>query len=152
MGIFDHYQYERTPRVPKGYYWAELCDVNTDPSRKGDPMITITVRLNKQPGLRIKDYMSQASEYFNRNVSRVCDCFGVEAEDEKIPTWPGAIGVVHLKEDGEYMRIDRYVAKEDVGTIEGLGQWEGPMPERQTITSIPRSDAASPQDDDELPF
>lgn len=151
MGMFDRYQYERAPKVEKGYYWVELCDYDTTPSKKGIPMITITVRLNKVPGMRIKDYIVQ-NEYFNINVSRLCDCFGIEADDEKMQTWPGAIGVVLLKEDGDYMRIGRYIHREEVNTIEGLGAWEGPMPERQTISAIPRSDAASPEDDSELPF
>jgi hypothetical protein len=151
MSIFSTYHPEHTPRVANGDYLVEIVDFSDKPTKKGDPMLTVTVRLNKV-NLRVSEYFVAGTEFFNAKLTRFYECFGIEVGDQNPRTWIGAVGAVALKEDGEYMRISRMYPK-DHENAKKL-EWEGPMPERQTINSLPSGEVfgGPAADDDELPF
>lgn len=154
MGAFDNYRPEHQPRVSKGDYWVEIIDAKEDQTKKNhDDMIVIQVRLNKV-NLRVRDYLVSTTEFFNAKLTSLMECFGIPTDNEQLRSWIGAIGVVRLTEDGEYMRISRYFHPQSE-EAKRVGPWDGPIPNRMTVSSLPeRSDAASPEDDDDgsLPF
>lgn len=151
MSAFDGYKPEHRSISP-GDYWCEIVETSDQPSKTGKPMITITVRLAKA-NIRIKEYFVAGTEFFNSKLTAFYECFSIALGNDEIMSWVGAIGVVRLKEDKdnpEYLRIARFLNAESE-EAKKLGPWEGPKPEQQTVSQL-RSDAASPEDDDELPF
>lgn len=159
MSVFDNYRPEQRPRLKKGLYRVEIIDAEETRSKKDAPMLVITIRPNVA-NARIKDFMVSTTNWFNATLTEFYECFGIEVGDENMAGWVGATGVVYLDEDGQYMRIKRYV-KAGSDEEKSVDPWDGPLPERQTVRTI--SDAADPNeddfpsstsadDDDELPF
>ena len=150
------YQYERG--IKPGKYWVEVLEASEGLTKeKQIPKITFIVRPNTN-GMRIYETVVQGDK-FNWRMSLFFDCFNIERGNFDFATWVGAIGLVELKEDGQYMRIARYIPYEEA--VKDELQWEGPRPERQTVTNIPCANDYSPDDDrsqaaadddDELPF
>jgi hypothetical protein len=157
MGTWDSYKYEQRPRLTKGKYWVEILEAESGFTKtKGEPKITLVVRPNNA-NMRIYKTIVK-NDWFNSDMSEFFDCFGIEPGNFDFATWVGAIGMVFLDESGKYMEVKRFIPLAD--TKDGP-QWEGPRPERQTVTQIPsagsypadddRSQGAA-DDDDELPF
>ncbi len=156
MGSFDSYRYERG--IKPGMYWVEVLEAAEGLTKeKQIPKITVVVRPNTV-NMRVFETIVQGDK-FNWRMSLFFDCFNIERGNFDFATWSGAIGLVELKEDGNFMRIGRYIPYDEA--VKGDLHWEGPKPERQTITSIPSADSypanddrrqAAADDDDELPF
>lgn len=155
MSVFQNYHYEQQPKL-KGKHWVEILDVKQDVSKTtGRDMLVVTVRPNTR-NFTIKDYFVNGTPSFNGRLSSFYDSFDIPAGDEETLTWRGAIGVAFLREDDRgFTKVGSYISRAEVEKSKDIPAWEGPVPERATISSLPtRSDAADPNDDgnDELPF
>lgn len=145
MSNWSDYAYEKPKRMEPGDYRVEIVDVEeTTAKSSGNPMIVVTVTPNGT-NMRIKNYIVK-NEYFNRNMSSLFDSFGISPGDFNFLTWVGAVGAARLTEDDRgYLKVRYFLSQEKAAK---LPPWEGPMPERQSVTEI----APDEQSDDELPF
>lgn len=91
MGIFDDFVREEAPRLEPGDYRVEITDVEETVSKSsGNPMLVIHLRPNGTK-IIINHYIVK-NEYFNRNMTELYDCFGIESGDKNVLGWIGAIG------------------------------------------------------------
>ena len=146
MSNWSDYKYEEPKRMEPGDYRVEIVNVEETVSKSsGNPMIVVTVTPNGS-SIRIKNYIVK-NEWFNRNMSSLFDSFGITPGDFNLLTWVGAVGAARLVEDDRgYLKVQYFLSPKKA---EALPPWEGPMPERQTVTDI-APDADEP--DEELPF
>lgn len=143
MSIFDGYRREEHTRTEPGDYLVTITGVEEKVSRNGNPMLVVTVRPNGS-SVKIMHYLVK-NEYFNRNLTDLMDSFGIEEGNHDILTWIGAIGGAKLVEDEEgYLKVRYFLSPEKQ---EKLPPWEGPVPERQTVTSIPQDADEFSEDD-----
>jgi hypothetical protein len=154
MSVFSGYHHEERPALV-GDFRVEIVNAEEGLTKKTSvPMLTITVRPDSR-NVQVKDYIVSGTDFFNATMTEFYNCFGIPEGDSEPRGWIGATGVVRFREDREnpqYSRISRYLAPES-DAAKKVAPWSGPMPERQTINTLRKtSDAASPEDDDELPF
>lgn len=146
MSTWDDYKYESGgKRMEPGDYRVEIVDVEETTSKSsGNPMIVVTVTPNGS-NMRIKHYIVK-NEHFNRNMSSLFDSFGIAPGDFNFLTWVGAVGAARLKEDERgYLKVQYFLSPKKA---ESLPPWDGPMPQRQTVTEI----APDAPDEEEFPW
>lgn len=145
MGIFDDFVREEAPRLEPGDYRVKITDVEETVSKSsGNPMLVIHLRPNGTK-IIINHYIVK-NEYFNRNMTELYDCFGIESGDKNVLGWIGAIGAAKLieNEDG-YLRVKGLIKPDKQ---KNLPPWEGKKPERQEITFLDENG----EPDDGFPF
>lgn len=129
----------------RGDYRVEITDVEETVSKSsGKPMLVIHLRPNGTK-IIINHYIVK-NEYFNLNMTKLYDCFGIESGDKNVLGWIGAIGAAKLieNEDG-YLRVKELIKPDKQ---KNLPPWEGKKPERQEITFLDENG----EPDDGLPF
>jgi hypothetical protein len=148
MGNYDDYKHESTPRLQPGDYRLEVLSVEEAESKTSHkPMIVITVRPNNSI-IKIKQYIVK-NEYFNRNMTDFFESFGIEEGNFNFMTWIGAMGAAKLAADDQgYMKVKYFL---DPERAEKLPPWSGPVPERQTVTSLDEGGFVE-VDGEETPF
>lgn len=143
MSNWDDYKREERPRLTPGDYRVEILAVEERTSKKGNPMIVITVQPNGTK-IPINHYIVK-NEWFNQNMTEFFDSFNIEEGDFEFPTWIGAVGAARLKEDDQgYMKVHYFISQD---RAERLPPWQGPIPERQTLTKL-----EDIEDDGDLPW
>lgn len=143
MGNWDYHR-EENSRLEQGDYRVEVIAVEEKQSKSGNDMIVVTVRPNGSK-IKINHYIVK-NEYFNRNMTDFFDSFNVAEGDFNFLTWVGAIGAARLKlDENGYLKVGWFINRKKA---EVLPPWEGPMPERQTVTEF----ATIPIDDPDDPF
>jgi hypothetical protein len=107
------------------------------------PVWVITVRPNGSKA-NVKVYIVK-NEYFNRNMTAFFDSFGIERGNFNSLEWINALGAAEfgLDENG-YLKVKWFLSPKQA---EELPPWEGPVPERQTV-----SDFMEMEEDDGLPL
>ena len=113
-------------------------------SKAGNPMIIVTLRPS---GVRftVKHFLVKG-EYFNRRMTEFFDAFP-EIGDGNFDflTWVGCVGAAMFAlDDNGYTKVRYFLSPERAAN---LPEFEGEIPERQTITSLEEADP-----DDDLPF
>lgn len=142
------YVREETPRLDAGDYRVEIVSAEESESKAGNPMIIIGIRPNGS-NITINHYIVK-NEWFNRNMTSLFDSFNIQEGDFNFLTWVGAVGAARLKkDDNDYLKVSYFINKEKAAK---LPEWQGTMPERQTVTDFTAADEPSPFDDDEPPF
>ena len=149
MSSWDDWKREDPSRIEPGDYRVEITSVEETESRAGNPMIVVTVRPNGS-NITIKHYIVK-NQYFNRNMTDFFDSFNIDDGDFNFPTWIGAVGAAKLAEDDNgYLKVRWFISK---NKAENLPPWQGPMPERQTVTTIGGTGLVEiDPSEDELPF
>jgi len=145
MSIWDDYVPEEGgSRLEPGDYRCEVVDVEETTSKKGLPMLVITVKPNGS-NIRVKHYIVK-NEYFNRNVTSFLDSFGIDRQDHNTLGWIGAVGAAKFdKDENGYLKVKWFLSPKQA---EKLPPWEGPIPVRQTVTTFQEIDGS----DGDLPF
>ncbi len=124
----------------------------TTSKTSGLPMWVITVTPNGGRA-KVKQYIVK-NEYFDENMTRFFDSFGIDRGDFNSLGWIGAVGAANFGEDENgYLKVIKFLTPKQA---ESISPWAGPLPERQTITALkPMGDnTPTPFDDpeDELPL
>ena len=149
MGAFgEGFRREETPILENGDYRVEIVSAEEAISKtSGKPMIVFAVRPNGS-NVKIKNYLVQ-NEYFNRNATSIFDSFNIEEGNFDLLTWVGAVGAAKIvTDDNGYLKVKYWINKK---RAESLPEWQGEMPQRQTVTEIGGTGFAEIQDDD-VPF
>jgi len=118
MSIFQNYQPEdySDVEIEKGEHLLKISEVEEKISSKGRDMLEI--KLKNITGNQFWYYIVK-NDYFNKNLTRFFDCFGIPYNSLNINTWVGKKGVVYLdygepRNDGrKYMEIKRLVVDKD---------------------------------------
>lgn len=143
MGNWDDYKREERSRIEPGDYRVEIVSAEERESRAGNPMIAIGVRPNGS-GITINHYIVK-NQWFNRNMTEFFDSFNIDDGDFTFPTWIGAIGAAHLKEDDKgYLKVQYFINQKKA---EKLPPWQGDMPERQELVKLEEI-----EDESDLPW
>lgn len=145
--MFENYKREEMPRAGAGDYWFEVLEAKKTVSKNsGNNMLVVSLLLNGT-GITVKDYFVEG-EWFNRNITSFFDATNIEDGDFELLTWTGAVGAAKFKEDDNgYLRVHYYLNKDQQSK---LPEWQGEMPERQTVTEIGGFEPV--ENDDDLPF
>lgn len=144
----DYIPEEGGSKLEPGDYRCEVVDVEEKMSKtSGKPMIVITVKINNSP-IKVKSYIVK-NEYFNRNITSFFDSFGINRGDFNFLGWFGAVGAAKFDEDENgYLKVKWFLSPKQA---ENLPAWVGPVPERQTVTTI-GGGFEEAEDDPDLPF
>lgn len=139
--IWNYIREEKTNRA--GDYRFEVVNAEEKTSNSGKNMIVVELKLNPI-NITVKDYFVEG-DYFNRKATQFFDSTNIEEGNFELLTWIGATGAARFKED-EYgfLKVAYYL---DPARAAKLPEWEGPIPERQTVTKFEELDP-----DDDLPF
>ena len=145
MGIFDDFVREEAPKLEPGNYRVAITDVEEATSKSsGKPMLVIHMRPNGTK-ITVRHYIVK-NDYFNRNMTDLYDCFGIDCGDKNILGWVGAIGGAKLIEDENgYLKVKHLLSPDKQ---KNLPPWQGEKPERQEITFLDENG----EPDDDLPF
>lgn len=145
MSIFDGYRREKRKEIEPGIHRVCITDVKESVSSKGNPMLIITVQPSGS-NIKINHYIVK-NDYFNENLTDLYDSFDIPEGDFNYLSWIGAVGAARLIEDSNgYLKVKRFV---DRSRQNDLPEWEGEMPERQTVN---KSFAEVSVEDEDLPF
>lgn len=137
-----NYAREESKKAQAGDYRFECLAAEEQRSKSGKNMIVVSLKLNGAQ-ITVKDYFVEG-EWFNRKATSWFDSTNIEEGNFNLPTWVGAVGAAKFKEDENgYLKVHYYLDKRQQ---ERLPAWQGPMPERQTVTEF------SDFDDENLPF
>ena len=143
MSNWSDYQREERARLAPGDYRVEIVGVEEKESKKGNPMLVISIRPNGST-ITIKHYIVK-NEYFNRNMTEFFDAFSIDEADFTLPTWVGAVGAARLKEDEDgYLKVGWFINQHKA---ESLPAWQGEVPQRQELVKLEEV-----EDDGELPW
>lgn len=144
-----NYVRENSTNVAAGDHRFEVVSAEEKISKSGNKMIVVGVKPNGA-SFTVNDYIVEG-EYFNRKMTQFFDSTGIAEGDFNLLTWVGAIGAARFKEDENgYLKVGYYL---DQKRAEKLPAWEGPVPERQTVTELDETipDGFTAIEDDELP-
>lgn len=145
-----NFKREESTNVGAGDHRFEVVSAEQTTSKSGKQMIVIGLKPNGA-SFTVNDYIVEG-EYFNRKMTQFYDSTGIAEGDFNFLTWVGAVGAAKFKEDENgYLKVGYYI---DQKRAEKLPPWQGPTPERQTVTTI-GSGAGNFVDissDDDLPF
>jgi hypothetical protein len=138
------YAREEKSNTGAGDHRFEVVSAEEKNSKTGKRMIVIGLKPNGA-AFTVNDYIVK-NEYFNRNMTSFFDATNIEEGNFNLLTWVGAMGAARFKEDENgFLKRAYYL---DPKRAEKLPAWVGPVPERQTVTSI----SGMEEVDDELPF
>jgi len=143
MSEWDDYKPEEAGNKCIGNHRCVIVDAEETTSKSsGLPMWVITVTPNGSKA-KVKTYIVK-NEYFNRNMTAFFDSFGIERGDFNSLGWIGAMGAASFGEDDNgYLKVKWFLNEKQ---SENLPEWQGELPERQTISELPDGD------DNDLPF
>lgn len=146
MSNWDYVREEQS-RLEAGDYRVAIVAAEEATSKSGNPMIVVTVQPNGS-NIKIKSYIVK-NQYFNRNMTQFFDAFPqIEEGDFNLLGWVGCVGAARLKEDENgYLKVAWFI---NAKKAESLPPWEGPLPERLTVTDILGFEEMS--DAEPLPF
>lgn len=143
MHDWSDYKREERSRLEVGDYRVEIVSVEESTSKAGNPMLVIGIKPNGS-GITIKHYITK-NEYFNQNMTEFFDSFNIDDGDFTLPTWVGAVGAAHLKNDEKgYLKVGWFIKGKKA---DALPAWVGKMPERQELTKL-----EDIEDEGELPW
>ena len=144
MAFGQSFKREERKTITPGDYRVQVVEAEETVSKSsGKNMLVITVQPNGSD-IKIKQYIVD-NQYFNQNMTQFFDSFNVPFGDFDLPTWKGAIGAAKLVlDENEFLRVKYFIHRDKQGS---LPQWEGQLPERQSVTTL-----GAPVEDDELPF
>lgn len=149
MGTFgEGFKREETPILENGDYRVEIVSAQETISQTSKrPMIVFEVRPNGSK-IKIKNFLVQ-NEWFNRNATNIFDSFNIEEGNFNLLTWVGAVGAAKIvTDDNGYLKVKYWINKK---RAESLPEWQGEMPQRQTVTEIGGIPCTEVEDDD-VPF
>lgn len=145
MGNFDDYRPDAGNSKYLGAKMVEILDAKEGVSKAGNPMITIKVKINCTDKT-IKHYIVK-NDWFNSNMTRVFDCFGIERGNFSFLSWIGCIGGVNIVEDDYgFLKIGKFFTP-SAAQAANLA-WVGEMPEKMTVSELDMT----PVDESDLPF
>lgn len=143
MHDWSDYRREERSRLEAGDYRVEIVSVEESTSKANNPMLVIGIKPNGS-GITIKHYIAK-NEYFNQNMTEFFDSFNIDDGDFTLPTWVGAVGAAHLKNDEKgYLKVGWFIKGKKA---DALPAWVGKMPERQELTKL-----EDLEDEGELPW
>ena len=144
MSNWNNYVHETMSTLQPGDYRVEIVSAEEKTSKSGKPMIVVGIKPNGS-GITINEYFVQG-DFFNRKMSGFFDAFPqINDGDFNFIGWVGCVGAARLKQDGDYLRVHFFLSPKQA---EKLPEWQGAMPERQTVTSFEEVT----DDGDDLPF
>ena len=146
MSNFSDYKREEAPKAQPGDYRCVIIDAEETTSKSSKlPMIVVTVQPNGMTA-KVKNYITK-NQYFNRNMTSLFDSFPSIGEGNfELLTWVGAVGAGKFALDNDgYLKVKWFLSPKQA---EKLPEWQGAMPERQTVTSFEEVT----DDGDDLPF
>jgi hypothetical protein len=148
MSNWDDYKPEVSAEAT-GKRRCVVIDVEETESKTSHlPMFVITVTPNGSKA-KVKNYIVK-NEHFNRNMTGFFDSFGIERGNFNTLEWINAVGAGEFDTDENgYLKVKWFISPKQA---EKLPPWDGPMPERQTVTEIGNDFAELPDDDGTLPF
>lgn len=143
MHDWSDYKREERSRLEAGDYRVEIVSVEESTSKAGNPMLVIGIRPNGS-NITIKYYVVK-NEYYDLNMTEFFDSFNIDDGDFTLPTWVGAVGAAHLKNDEKgYLKVGWFIKGKKA---DALPAWVGKMPERQELTKL-----EDIEDEGELPW
>lgn len=146
MSNWNDYKREEAPKAQRGDYRCAIIAAEETTSKTSKlPMIVVTVQPNGMTA-KVKNYIVK-NQYFNRNMTSFFDAFpSIGDGNFNLLEWVGAVGAgkFALDDDG-YLKVRWFLTPTQA---EKLPEWQGAMPERQTVTSFDEVD----DKDDDLPF
>lgn len=141
MAFWNYTREEKTSRA--GDHRFEVVNAEEKVSQSGKNMIVVTLKLNGYD-IYVKDYFVEG-EWLNRKLTQWFDATNIDEGDMNLLGWKGAVGAARFKEDENgFLKVAYYI---DRARAAQLPEWEGPIPERQTVT---KPEELNP--DDDLPF
>lgn len=143
MSEWDDYKPEESENANIGKHRCVLIGAEEATSKSsGLPMWVITVMPSGSKA-KVKTYIVK-NEHFNENMTKFFDSFDIERGDFNSLGWIGAMGAANFGEDENgYLKVKWFLSPKQA---ENLPEWQGELPERQTISELPSND------DSELPF
>ena len=144
MSTWDDYKREAPEKV-EGKTRCVIVDVEDTVSKKGMPMIVVSVRPSGTK-FRVKWYLVK-NDSFNRNATNFFDAIvGVDDGDFDFVKWIGCeIGAMLGEDDQGYTKVKYWLNR---SKLEALPPFEGEKPERQEVTKFEEEDDGL----DDLPF
>lgn len=148
MGNWDDYRREEREPAEKvsGKLRCVIVDVEEAISKKsGNPMIVISVRPSGT-NFKVRNWLVK-NENFNQNAARFFDAFPEIGDGNfNFIEWIGAMGAANFVEDENgYLNVKNWVYPRQA---EGLPEFVGDRPERQTVAKLEEDDS----EPDDLPW
>ena len=82
------------PALVEGDYRGKIVDVKSTQTRNGDPMLDITIVVAEST---IKfHHRIVKNEYFNSNMTKCFDTFGIPRGNFDYARWQGRMGMLHI--------------------------------------------------------
>jgi hypothetical protein len=146
MSIMDDFtpDHDYSTAITKGEHDVKIIELEERTSQAGNRMIAI--KLETGSGDRLF-YNIVKNEWFNKNMTRFMDCFGIPTNVLNPQLWLHRRGRVYVdkgreREDGKcFMEIKYLIVPA--------------KPQNQTLASVPRNPKPEPSDDgftDDIPF
>lgn len=147
MSNWSDYKPVESENVGAGKHRCVIVDAEESTSKSsGLPMWVITVTPNGSKA-KVKSYIVK-NEYFDRNMTSFFDSFGIQRGDFNSLGWIGAMGAANFgTDDKDYLKVKWFLTPKQA---EGLPEWVGPLPERQTVSTL--GDTIPLEDDSDFPF
>lgn len=99
---------------PDGDHRVKIIKAGEVVSKSGKQMIEITYKVEDSNGVNFVDRMVEG-EYFDANMSRIFDVFGIPIGNWNYPSWIGKIALAHFEHKDETFTdkngVERTVSK-----------------------------------------